>query len=170
MASTEQSSAHSPINAVITPTGSSTTQPPPVHPGLTRASTSNFPAQPMPWVTSNMTYEPTSAQDHTNLPKNIYNNSGSNFESEFVSSGADGHIRPTSMPPDYSNWSQTPEMVFSMGSTSQQMGGFIPLSSTSMDIPLAMYDATAYEQIDDPSVVMTQSAADWNADLTWNYA
>jgi hypothetical protein len=170
MASTEQSSGHSPINAVITPAGSSGAQPPPVHPGLTRAASSNFPPQPIPWMTSNMTYEPISAQDHSNLPKDIYNDSGSNFRSEFESSRATGHIRPTSMPPDYSNWSQTPDMVFSMGSASQQMGDFIPPSSVPMDVPLAMYDETVYEQIDDPNIVMTQSAAEWNADLTWNYA
>lgn len=169
MASNEQSSGHSPINAVITPPTSSGTQPPPVHPGLTRASTSNFPPQPVPWVTSNMTYEPALAQDHSTLPKNIYSDSGSNFRSEFVPSRAADHIRPTSMPRDYSNWSQTPEMEFPVGSSSHQMGNFIPSSSVPMGVPSAMYNVTGYEQLGDPSVVLMQSGAEWNADLTWNY-
>lgn len=90
--------------------------------------------------------------------------------SDFISSNTADRIHPTSMPSDYSNWSQPPDFAPSINSTSQSMGGFIPVTSMPMRGNLEIYDAAIYEQMDDPNVAMNQNIAEWNVPLSWNYA
>jgi len=169
LASAKQSSGQSPLSSVIYPSSSSSNHPPQMHPSIGGTPTSDFQQQARPQVTSRMTYGPTPTQQPTSFPQD-YSDSGSNFLSEFVSSNTADRIRPSSMPPDHSDWSQTSNLGFLINSTSQSMGGFIRVTSMPMHDNLDMYDAAMYEQMGDPNGVMNQSTAEWNASLSWDYA